>query len=88
MAQFSLPKYEHFRFKVGQFVRSSFCLAVEDKNQSLRDLFQIVERIYQECPGGVQLHYTCRPHGLLSSKDYIRFNEIELTELPEKESST
>lgn len=83
----SLPKYEHFRFEVGQFVRSSFCLVVE-REASSRDLYQIVERHYVECPGGVQLFYVCRPQGMFENKNYLKFNEIEITELPQKESST
>lgn len=84
----SLPKYEHFKFEVGQFVRSSFCLLEEERNSSeiLRDTYQIVERMYQECPGGVQLHYLCRPKGFMSSKEYIRLNEIELIPIPEDSS--
>jgi len=80
----SLPAYEHFKFSVGQFVRSSFC-ALEERNSSntLRDVYQIVERLYQECPGGVQLHYLCRPHGFMSTKEYMRLNEIELIEIPQ-----
>jgi hypothetical protein len=40
----------------------------------------IVERHLQECPGGVQKHYTCRgvSRGGSVTKDYFRFNEIEL----------
>lgn len=80
----SLPKYEHFKFEVGQFVRSSFCALDEQRSNSdiLRDTYQIVERMYQECPGGVQLHYLCRPQGFLTSKEYIRLNEIELIDMP------
>lgn len=80
----SLPKYEHFKFDVGQFVRSSFCALDEQRSNSdiLRDTYQIVERMYQECPGGVQLHYLCRPQGFLASKEYIRLNEIELIDMP------
>lgn len=84
----SLPKYEHFKFAVGQFVRSSFYALDTDRKSSevLRDTYQIVERMYQECPGGVQLHYLCRPQGVLSSKEYIRLNEIELIEMPQDSS--
>ena len=78
----SLPIYGHFKFTVGQFVRSSFCeLAASKSSEALHDTYQIVERMYQECPGGVQLHYLCRPQGFLGSKEYIRLNEIELIEM-------
>lgn len=41
----------------------------------------IIERHLQECPGGVQKHYTCRgvSRGGVVTKDYFRFNEIELS---------
>lgn len=45
----------------------------------------IIERLSQECPGGVQRHYTARVlDGLRRmSQDLERFNEIELEPLPE-----
>ena len=81
-----LPLYKYFRFEVGQFVRSSFCLVDEHKG-SMRDLYQIVERHYVECPGGVQLFYVCRPQGMFENKNYLKFNEIEIIELPKKEEA-
>lgn len=81
----SLPKYEHFQFEVGEFVLPAFCaLHMNDdksKKEQLHHAFLIVERMYQECPGGVQLHYLCRPQALFGSREYIRFNEIELISL-------
>ena len=84
----SLPKYSHFKFEVGQFVRSSFCALDEKRSSSemLGDTYQVVERMYQECPGGVQLHYLCRPQGFLSSKEYMRLSEIELIPMPQDSS--
>ena len=49
------PKYEHFRFEVGAFVQQRI-----NADQDWRKMI-IMERVYQECPGGVQLHYRCRP---------------------------
>ena len=86
----SLPRYEHFKYGVGDFVRSSFCAIDPDaisKRESLCSTLQIVERMYQECPGGVQLHYTCRPYGMISPEQYVRFNEIELIPLAEDDES-
>jgi hypothetical protein len=53
----------------------------------MRDLYQIVERHYVECPGGVQLFYVCRPQGMFENKNYLKFNEIEIIELPKKEEA-
>lgn len=76
-----------FKWKVGDVVMPKFAIVQEDTNDDWRSLYKnedmrlhIVERLYQECPGGVQRHYDCRP---MSSKGiphmkYIRFNEIEL----------
>lgn len=83
----SLPKYEHFKFSVGQFVRSSFCALREQmgSRERLESTYQIVERTYQECPGGVQLHYLCRPSASIwNDKGYVRLNEIELIPMPEE----
>ena len=87
------PIYDHFRFQVGEFVQSSFVTVQRDKlkrssSDILRDTFQIVERIYQECPGGVQLHYTVRPISFLGGdRNYVRFNEIELAPLEQEAPS-
>ena len=47
----------------------------------------VVERIQQECPGGVQRSYICRPvraeFGTANvMAEYVRFNEVELCPLP------
>lgn len=49
------PKYEHFKFEIGQFVQQRISADLDIRRMI------VVERIYQECPGGVQLHYKCRP---------------------------
>lgn len=75
------PVYEHFKFEIGQFVTSAHDAFW--KSQSPR-IFQIVGRLYQECPGGVQLQYTVRQQERFMSNDsYERYNEIELAALPE-----
>lgn len=87
----SLPKYEHFRFSIGQFVILSqpMPLKNDDPDNWLRGTYQVVERLYQECPGGVQLLYYCRPRGALQhDREYVRFNEIELSPLPATKEPT
>ncbi len=79
-----LPKYEHFKFSVGQFVVSSFC-AVNPKRRNEALTYQIIERMYQECPGGVQLHYLCRSSEVFNREQLVRYNEIELMALPDAE---
>lgn len=88
----SLPQYEHFKFSVGEFVQpASVKLSFGSKKKSTFFLkergtpaFQIVERLYQECPGGVQLHYKVRSYfGEAGgySREIDTFNEIELVAL-------
>lgn len=49
------PTYEHFKFAIGQFVQQKLNADCPDRKMI------VIERLYQECPGGVQLHYRCRP---------------------------
>ena len=49
------PKYEHFKFELGQIVQQRI-----NAESDGRRMF-IMERMVQECPGGVQLNYKCRP---------------------------
>ena len=75
--QGSLPKYEHFRFECGQFVANAF----SEVNARARGVFQILERQYSECPGGIQIFYVCRPQSAFApDQQLVRFNEIELVE--------
>ena len=75
-------QYSGFKFSIGQFVKSSFCCVEKQKDAGMfYDHFQIIERVYQECPGGVQLNYVCRQQNGLSRRDLIRLNEIELMEM-------
>ena len=62
------PFYEHFEFKIGDFVQQK----ISADHQARK--MQVIERMYQECPGGVQLHALCRQIGGTS----IRFIECEL----------
>ena len=62
------PKYDHFKFEIGDFVQH-----VVSRGRESRKM-QIIERWYQECPGGVQLHYSCRAYQCNSA----RFIEIEI----------
>ena len=84
----ALPQYEHFKFSVGDFVQPvSIRLEFGKKKgwglmgEKGRPIMQIVERLYQECPGGVQLHYKVRSY-FGEAGGYAReidtFNEIEL----------
>jgi hypothetical protein len=81
------PQYEHFRFKVGDFVQPiSVTLGFGKKNgffsrERGTPAMQIIERLYQECPGGVQLHYKVRGYfgeAAGYSREIDTFNEIEL----------
>ena len=83
------PQYEHFKFGVGEFVQpASVKLSFGSKKKSTffskergTPAFQIVERLYQECPGGVQLHYKVRPYfgeAAGYGREIDTFNEIEL----------
>jgi hypothetical protein len=73
------PKYEHFKFELGQFVQ----LKIHDGMGSARKC-QVIERLVQECPGGVQLHYKCRMGTNAVVNDCL---EIELEEYCEKDWS-
>jgi hypothetical protein len=78
------PKYEHFKFAIGEVVTMAAGVSRGKDDLFIRDRgsrrMQIIERLYQECPGGVQLSYKVRVHwgnGDFSTDFYI-FNEIEL----------
>ena len=77
--QGSLPKYEHFQFECGQFVANAF----SEVNAMALCVFQVIERQYSECPGGIQIFYICRPQ-LRFAPELIRFNEVELIEYEPK----
>ena len=86
----SKPVYPHFKFEIGQFVETAH--GAESRrvdrpnNQYSTDRMQVLERIYQECPGGVQLHYICRPQGFwIANRDPIRLNEIELVAIEDQQ---
>ena len=56
-------------------------------------VFRVLERIAQECPGGVQRHYVCRGFtaskygdGIDSMTSEMKFLEHELTLWPEPEN--
>ena len=66
------PKYEHFKFAIGDFVQPRIMADARHMHRRM----QIVERLYQECPGGVQLHYKCRCVGLIGT--LVPFVEIEI----------
>lgn len=66
------PKYEHFKFAIGDSVQPKIMADARHMHRHM----QIVERLYQECPGGVQLHYRCRCAGLIGT--LVDFIEIEI----------
>lgn len=84
-----------FKFKIGQTVFHTAAatweaeeIAEGDRKNWPRGFFSeqrwfIIERMTQECPGGVQKHYVCR--GVSRSggvtKEFFKFNEIELEEV-------
>lgn len=82
-----------FKFKIGQTVQHAAAVEWEIDEQK-KDNFDwpsrnteqrwfIIERIAQECPGGVQRHYVCRGVSRNGSvtKELHKFNEVELSEL-------
>ena len=69
------PVYEHFKFQIGQLVQQRVSAGFDCR------MMIVIERVYQQCPGGVQLHYKCRPHREIVQQ----FLELELEEyVPDK----
>jgi hypothetical protein len=66
------PKYEHFKFACGDIVALKQMIEIEQNEPMM-----IVELLYQECPGGVQLHYSCRNFRFSNP---VRYLENELAE--------
>lgn len=86
---FGLKDDYGFKFKIGENVTTVFYKETEKKEFFGRRNVTgfIVERMLQECPGGIQRHYLCRlssSDGGDCGKDYVRFNEIELIKLEPK----
>lgn len=87
MSQRELPKYEGFKFEVGQLLMSAF-QAGEERLFAVSD-YQVIERIYRECPGGIQLFYVCRPReAAMCNVRLVELNEIELATMPVEESQS
>lgn len=82
-----------FKFSIGQTVKHIATATWETEKQdvsikwvlpsNIEQRWFILERHSQECPGGVQLHYTCRGvvRGGGITKECFRFNEVELMPL-------
>ena len=74
-------KYEGFKYEIGDFVSP-----VIPDNFFERTLFEespifrVCGRLYEECPGGVQLHYACRlmNRNGYPSDDPVRLHEMEI----------
>lgn len=86
-----------FKWKVGDVVSPKFSTQEKEDEATgwLRNRnsikLHIVERLYQECPGGVQRHYICRPIDYTGGTPHVKciqFNEIELTDLLAPETGT
>ncbi len=75
-----------FKFKIGEMVYPKIALQLYEKLPAafgIKSPFQIVERILQECPGGVQKSYKTRGYSFnkglgLGESNYYMFIEIEL----------
>jgi hypothetical protein len=64
--------YTGFKYNVGDLVQ-----AINDEKAASILPMQIIERHYQECPGGIQLHYFVRRSDKYNT-GYVKYNEIEL----------
>lgn len=73
------PDPSGFQFEVGDVVAIADAPDVEESYERIQR-WKIVERLLQECPGGIQRHYTCKGFSRFGMvhKDYVKFNEIEL----------
>jgi len=79
MSEYVSKLDEFFKFEIDQ--------TVQVKNKIKDDLYlvHIVGRWLEECPGGMQVHYSGRTlHDDGMSHNGIRFNEIELEEYDPK----
>jgi hypothetical protein len=90
-----------FKFKVGDTVAMTVHLAIRKRGKAgwkkergivpeMQPL-QILERIAQQCHGGVQMAYLCRPHlqdgfrSLAFGTELVRVLEIELEAMPKED---
>jgi len=81
-----------FKYKIGDELQMTITGgSIKYKNERefpvIKHKLVPIERLYQECPGGIQIHYLCRVHMMDSSfarntssfgLDYVRINEVEL----------
>lgn len=85
-----------FKFEIGDLVQSVGQIKAAKLSRDGGDpqVHQVLERIWQQCPGGVQRHYVIRSHasgfarGAVSSDDCIRVLEIELVPIPDQSETT
>ena len=82
-----IHKYDHFKFKVGQFCKSAW-LAEDalngttlDSSRQLAHTYQIVSRTYKETQYGICLSYNCRSVGFLGERQLVELAENELVSL-------
>ena len=74
-----------FKFKIGDMVVPKarwelvkFCVVRDAESKAVPDIMTVIQRTMEECPGGVQYHYLCRPWMTGLEDKIIRFNEVEL----------
>ncbi len=76
---------DHFRFKIGDIVQSRASGRL--KNACIPQALEIVERLVQECYGGVQAHYKVRAHTADAKNGAIGFHpDLFLFTEPEVET--
>ena len=84
---------EVFQFKIGDLVISKAQKAIALDNPKKRDyqndpqpqVFEVVERLMQQCHGGVQRHLQLRPSGIDHIENLVSGKLFQLTE-PEVEA--
>jgi len=86
-----------FKFKVGELLKTNYAKSfneIRNGKKRIATMFLVmpIERIFQECPAGVQVWYHCRPMtispqtGLFHPHlELIKFNEIELDEATQED---
>ena len=81
---------EDYKFDIGERLTTLVSIDTIDTDDLHNPLIlQVIERLAQECPGGVQRHYFCRVHVpdrdlpwlIHASRELTKFNEIELISL-------
>ena len=77
------PRYEHFKFEIGDFVQLKQLAGMSITTRKMI----VVELMYQECPGGVQLHCRCRNIGFAGLVAYVEIELEPFAETDEEKAS-